>query len=330
VPHHNIVAIGGSAGALDAVIRLFDGLPADLPASLLLALHTANGSRTPEILSRCSPLPAAFGRDGEAIEPGRIYVAPPDRHLMLMIGDRLRLGAGPWENGARPAIDPLFRSCALCCGPRVIGLVLSGRLSDGSSGLQAIERCGGIAVVQDPVDAAHAEMPRNALRFVAGAQVTRLEAMPALLIDLIGRPAGPARPVPDALRIEVEIAADGRTAVQTGEHNGTPSLYTCPECHGTMRQIEEGKLTRFRCHTGHAYTADALHAAMDDDLRGALGSALRALDERVMLIRRLELEALESGHAASAARWRERATFYADQAELVRRVLVDNRPPGEG
>ncbi|MFO1060350.1 MAG: chemotaxis protein CheB [Dongiaceae bacterium] len=325
MPHHDIVAIGGSAGALEAITRMLQMLPGDIPASILVALHigAANGNRTPRILARHGPLPAEFARDGERLERGRVYVAPPDRHL-LIIGDRLRLGAGPWENGSRPAIDPLFRSCALSCGPRVVGVLLSGTLSDGSSGLRAIERCGGIPVVQDPEDAAFGDMPRNALRFAGGARIVAADRLAGLLVDVVAQQAGPPRPAPPDLRVEVEIAADGRTAVQTGEHGGRPSLFTCPECHGAMREVDEGGPIRFRCHTGHAYTADSLQAALGDDLRRALGSALRVLDERVMLLRRLEAEAIESGHGWNAARWQERAS------RLVRRrcrVLINDRPP---
>lgn len=326
--HHDIVAIGGSAGALEVLIGLAEALPADLGASLVVALHigAANGSRTPDILSSRGRLPANFARDDEPIAAGRIYVAPPDRHL-LVAGDRLRLGAGPWENGSRPAIDPLFRSVALCCGSRAVGVLLSGTLSDGGSGLKAIERCGGIAVVQDPEDAAYGEMPRNALRLLGAARVAPARRLGPLLVELVDTPAGAPRQPPEDLRVEVEIAADGRTAVQTGKHSGTKrSLHACPECHGTMWEIDEGRLTRYRCHTGHAYTADALQAAIGSDLRRALGSALRALDERVMLIRRLEHEAAEAGHAGNAERWRSRAAFYEDQANVVRRVLVENRP----
>lgn len=328
--HHDIVAIGGSAGALEVLIGLAEALPADFRASLVVALHigAANGSRTPDLLSRRGRLPAIFARDDEPIEAGHIYVAPPDRHL-LVAGDRLRLGAGPWENGSRPAIDPLFRSVALCCGSRAIGVLLSGTLSDGGSGLKAIERCGGITVVQDPEDATYGDMPRNALRLLGAAKVAPARSLGPLLVELVDKPAGTPREPPEDLRVEVEIAADGRTAVQTGHHNGTKrSLYTCPECHGTMWEIDEGegRLTRYRCHTGHGYTADVLQAALGSDLRRALGSALRALDERVMLIRRLERDAAEGGQEANAERWRSRAAFYEGQAEEVRRVLVDNRP----
>lgn len=328
MPRHDIVAIGGSAGALDALTRTVGKLPRDFPASILVALHigAASGSDAPKIIARRGPLPADFARDGQALKPARIYVAPPDRHL-LVIGDRIRLGAGPWENGSRPAIDPLFRSCAVCCGSRAIGVLLSGTLSDGSSGLQAIERCGGVAVVQDPEDAAFGDMPRNALRFVAGARVVTADRLAGLLVDLSGRPAGPHAPAPEDLRLEVEIAGDGRTTVQTGRPIGRPSVFSCPECHGAMREIDQGKLVRFRCHTGHAYTAESLQAALGDDLRRALGSALRVLDERVMLMRRLEAEAIEAGQGWNVARWQERAAFYAEQAELVRRVLVNDRPP---
>src|SRR5262249_52414378 len=165
--NRDILAIGTSAGGVEALRLLAGSFPADLRASVLVVIHlpAQHRSMLDVMLSRAGPLPAAFSKDGEPLEPAHIYLAPAERHL-LVEDHRMVLGSGPPENNSRPAIDPMFRSIALCCGPRAIGVVLSGTLGDGASGLQALKRCGGIAVVQDPKDAAHAEMARAGVNLV--------------------------------------------------------------------------------------------------------------------------------------------------------------------
>jgi two-component system chemotaxis response regulator CheB len=206
--NHDIIAIGASAGGLDAFRKLSAGLPPDLPASILFVLHMKSDfhSILPEILSRSGPLPATFAEDGERPARGHIYVAPPDRHL-LFNGKRLRLDVSAPENNARPAIDPLFRSAAICCGSRTIGVVLTGNLGDGSAGLHAIKRCGGIAVVQRPNDAAYPDMPRNAMTRAKADHVVTLADMPELLKRLVDEPAGAACPVPEDIRLEHGLSA---------------------------------------------------------------------------------------------------------------------------
>lgn len=191
MPNRDIVAIGTSAGGVTALRHLTTHLPADLPASIIITIHLSSHYRSvlDEILSRAGPLPAAFATDGELLTRGRIYIAPASRHLLIE-EDRVRLGSGPRENNVRPAIDPMLRSAALCCGPRAIGVVLTGTLGDGASGLWAIGQCGGVTVVQDPRDAAFAEMPQSALNLVKADHVVGLEQMGPLLQRLVLLPAG--------------------------------------------------------------------------------------------------------------------------------------------
>jgi two-component system, chemotaxis family, protein-glutamate methylesterase/glutaminase len=190
--NRDILAIGTSAGGFDALRRLAREFPRDLPAAILVVIHLPAGieSHLDALLTQAGPLTAAFARCGETMERGRIYIAPPAWHL-LVDGDCLRLGDGPRENHARPAIDPLFRSAAVCCGHRTIGVVLTGTLGDGASGLRALKDCGGLTVVQDPGDAAFPEMPATALRLARPHHVVCLRAMPDLLAQLVKRPAGP-------------------------------------------------------------------------------------------------------------------------------------------
>jgi two-component system chemotaxis response regulator CheB len=323
VPHRDIVAIGTSAGGVDALRSVTRKLSPDFDATILVVIHLASGfsSSLDRFLSQNGPLPASFARDDEKIEPGHIYLAPPDRHLLLD-GHRLLLGRGPRENNAKPAIDPLFRSVGLCCGGRAIGIVLSGMLGDGAAGLLALKQCGGITVVQEPSDAAYAEMPEIALRRAQPDHVAALSAMPALLTKLIRQPSGEPVLVPERIKFEVEIARSGHSNMNEMDRIGRRSLLACPDCHGVMWEIDEGDLVRYRCHVGHAYTAETAEFAIDENLTGALASALRALDERVAVTQTLRDKAVASGHNKSAEWWTLRNGEVEHEAEVIRESIL--------
>lgn len=309
---HDIIVIGASAGGVEAVSALTAALPADLDAALFVVLHfPANGTSVPPaILNRRGKLEAAHAQDDEPVRRGRIYVAPPDFHLLLR-GDRITLSKGPRENSARPAIDPLFRSAARAYGPRVIGVILSGTLDDGTSGLAAIKRRGGLAVVQDPHDALFAGMPQSAVDNVAADEVLSLAELGLRLVELartqVARGGAPADSDDQELMDESrngpvggredDVDADGndlwpgdaggsgngggdlRRMQHDDRHDGQPSVFTCPECHGTLWQVEEGELSRFRCRVGHAYSSETLLAEQETALEAALWAALRSLEE---------------------------------------------------
>jgi two-component system chemotaxis response regulator CheB len=203
--NRDFVVVGGSPGALQ---RLVGEIPDDLPATLFVVIHTAANTHSMlgRILNRAGPLPADLARDGLAFEPGRVYIAPPDLHLLLDDG-RMLLRRGPRENLSRPAIDPLFRSAAVAYGARAIGVLLSGMLCDGASGLRAIKRCGGIAVAQDPADALYPDMPRHALQRTEVDYCPSAVELAQLLVALVAEPAGPSPAVPEDLRLDVRMAA---------------------------------------------------------------------------------------------------------------------------
>ncbi len=210
--NRDLVAIGTSAGGVEALLQMARKLPPDFSAAVLVTIHMSahHQSELDLLLSRNGPLPAYFARDGETYAKSCIYIAPPDRHL-LVEGDALRLGSGPRENNSRPAIDPMLRSAALCCGARSIGVVLTGTLGDGASGLWALDQCGGISVVQDPKDAKFAEMPLNALTRLMPDHVAPLADIPALLHNLVRQPAGKPVAAPASLALEVDIARGANT-----------------------------------------------------------------------------------------------------------------------
>ncbi|HTY30249.1 chemotaxis protein CheB [Mycobacterium sp.] len=305
-----VVAIGASAGGIEALSRLAAGLTADLPYAYLVVLHIPPGAPSilARIIDRSGPLPAVTAQDGTTLEPGHIYVSPPDRHL-LVADDRVVLSQGPTENGHRPAINALFRSVAVEYGPFAIGVLLSGVLDDGVLGLAAIRSRGGTTIGQLPEDATFPALPTNA--FAAGVldRQARADDIGAVLKELSQEEFEDPDLKPDpALDLENRIAmtAPFSTDFDTREL-GVPSAYTCPDCNGSLVSISEGN---FRCQVGHAWTADAFLAARDREVEGALWVALRSLQEKARLARKMADNAGPgpvSQHYNSLAKESERA-----------------------
>jgi len=266
--NRDILAIGTSADGVEALMFLAKNLPSDFPASVLLTIHLPSHSRSAldDILSNRGTLPAQFAQHGDNLLKSRIYIAPPDRHL-LVEGERLSLGEGPRENNSRPAIDPKLRSAAACCAGRAVGVVLTGTLGDGASALWTIRQAGGLTVVQDPKDAAFVEMPLTALNRAKPDRIVRLKDMPALLTSLAHEPAGQTKPLPRSIQYEVEIARTGRIAMNEMDAFGRRSVLACPDCGGVTWKIDEGDFSRFRCHVGHTYTDELMSLALDENLR---------------------------------------------------------------
>lgn len=297
--HPSIIAIGASAGGVDALRQLAAALPDRLAAPVLVVLHVgAHRSELPELLNGAGPLPAKHADDGEIIRPGRIYVAPPDRHMIVANG-RLRLLRTPKENWARPAIDPLFRSVAENDGPNAIGVVLTGNLNDGTLGLLDIKRCGGLAIAQDPSDAANPEMPRSAAAHVTLDYCLPLAEIAKLLIELVNGKEGKE---PD-----MSITSSQRNVGQgpdriDGHQFARPVAITCPECGGALNRSSTGSVIKFDCHIGHSYTAETMASAQFDELEKVMRAAVRFLNERAEFC--LQMAEIEPGlsagwHAAS-------------------------------
>lgn len=321
MPNRDIIVIGASADGVQMLQELVRPLPADLPAALFVVLHVGAGGALvlPSILSRAGKLPADLARDGEKVRHGRIYVAPADFHLLL--GPRgVRVTHGPRENGFRPAIDPLFRSAARTYGGRVVGVVLSGMLDDGAFGLREIVDRGGVGLVQDPFEATYPDMPRAALRRAPTARPLAVAAIAAEVIQLANG-AGTARranmtPEPDPIE-----ETGSRLETEDPEKIGTPTVYTCPDCGGTLMELVEGELVRYRCHVGHAYTPLTLLDGQREQIEDALWNALRALEESAALRRRSAGRALEGGLSGLANAYEHQASDLIERAHTIRRVL---------
>jgi len=320
---HDIIVIGGSTGALDVLKRLCADLPANLPASVFVVVHIGKQGRNllAEILDNLSPLRVTTAEADEPIEPGRIYVAPTDHHLLIQDGV-VRLGRGPRENMTRPAIDPLFRSAAVAYGPRVIGVVLSGMLNDGSAGLAAVKQCGGLAVVQNPADAEAGDMPTHALAICDVDYRAPAARLGELLGHLAGEPAGPAMRVAPAMQWEVDIALGQSSTSPQLRKAADPTTISCPDCGGVLSEMHDRSPLRFRCQVGHAYTAEILDLEMDGPAQEALGVALRILESRATLVEQMAADARARNRTHSAADLTERAQEYRRQAEILNRAII--------
>ena len=330
MPGHDIIVIGASAGGVSAIRKLAQILPRDLPAAVFVVLHIPADSPSllPKILMHAGALPAVHAMDGMAIEKGCIYVAPPDRHVIVEHGS-ISVVRGPRENRHRPAIDPLFRSAALAYGPRVIGVVLTGALDDGTAGLLAIKRRGGLAVVQDPKEALYRSMPESALHHVQVDYSVTLAEMGPLLVRLSRQKAAEeaAYPIYEDLRKEVGISKMEREVLKERDNAGTPSEFSCPECGGVLWEIQDGKLQRFRCRVGHAFTAESVQAAQQDKLEEALWTALKTLEEQVSLSRRMLQHATQNGHDWLARTFEQRMLDAEQRANTIRDALIEQKEP---
>jgi two-component system chemotaxis response regulator CheB len=322
--------MGASAGGIPPIQRVLSALPENFPAAVFVVIHTAAESPgfLADILHRLSSLPVAYAVDGEPIKKSRVYVAPPDRHLLLEKG-AIRVIAGPRENRHRPAIDPLFRSAARAYAARVVAVLFSGALDDGTAGLSAVTRHGGVTIVQDPREARFASMPQNALRNDSPRYVLPVRQIASKLLDVVGNgvPSRNGKHHSESkLNQEVKIAEIDMPAI---EHNkpGAPSAYTCPECNGTLWEIKEGKILRFRCRVGHAYGAESLLAAKNEELETALWTALRTLEEKAALHRRLSEQASARKSSSVARHFRQTADEMHQQAQTMRRLLLERESP---
>jgi two-component system chemotaxis response regulator CheB len=325
----DIVVVGASAGGMEALQKLVSRLPAGLPASVFVVWHLSPGMKSilPQVLSKAGPLKASNPQDGDRIEPGRIYVAPNDHHMLLENG-YIRVARGPKENRFRPAVDPLFRSAAYVYGPRVVGVVLTGALDDGTAGLWTIKLRGGTAVVQDPEDALIRGMPLNALDNVAVDHRLPAAGIGELIARLVREDAPPPARVPaleDAkTEHEIRIAKEREALEEDVQRFGELSPFTCPECHGVLSLLREEKIVRFRCHTGHAFSADTLLEAGSESVEARLWDAVRAVDETVMLLNRLGEEFARSGNTAAAERCFDKAREAHERIAPVRDAAIDN------
>ncbi len=320
-----IVVVGASAGGVDALMRLVRDLPADFPAPVCVVLHIPPDSPSllAQILDREGTIPAKTAEDGERYQHRMVYVAPPDRHLLVAGDGTLHVSRGPRENRSRPSVDPLFRSAAVAAGPRVIAVVLTGSLDDGTAGLLAVKKQGGLAVVQDPADALYPSMPQSALAHAAVDHVAPIAAMGQLLARLVYEPIPAFTPPADRdMDLEAGMAGLERDAFTPDDRPGQPSPYSCPDCGGVLWEIPEEQYVHYRCRIGHAFSPEAMLSAQDDLLEEALWSAMKTLEESARLSHRLAATERVRGHGWLVERFEEKERQARAQVEVIRRYLL--------
>ena len=316
----DIIVIGASAGGIDALTRLVARLPDELEAAVFVVVHIpAEESMLPAILGRETALIVKAAEDGEPILCNRIYVAPPDCHLLIEPG-RIRLSGGPKESGHRPAIDPLFRSAARAYRERVLGVILSGTLDDGSVGLRMIRRHGGSAIVQDPREALFRQMPENAIATANPQHVGPVTDLADLITTHTRRPAegGEHR----ELMVEDVNPNGGPQPIGAADVPGTPTGIACPECHGVMWTAADDESPEYHCRVGHAYSAEALLAAHAESVEAALWAGMRALQEQASLTKHMAIRAERRGDRLSAQRLHRRGDAADEHAGRIEAMLL--------
>jgi len=328
MPKRDTIVIGASAGGVQALSELVAALPADLPAAVFIVLHIPPNapSLLPHILSRDAKLPVDHAVNGEKIQDGKVYVARADHHLMIENG-HVKLVHGPKENLHRPSIDALFRSAARWRGPRVIGVVLTGARADGAVGMRAIKDCGGLTIVQDPSEAQFPSMPLSVMQEIKTDYSLPVSEIGPLLAKLSRESTEEEGryPVPENIDLQVKIAQqeiESAELIATVEKLGNISKLTCPDCQGALWEIKDRDILRYRCHVGHAYSAESLGEGQKHVLEFALWSAVRALEEQMILSRRIVERARNANHIRAARIFEKRAQEAESHSSILRQLLL--------
>jgi two-component system, chemotaxis family, protein-glutamate methylesterase/glutaminase len=328
IPHLNkdIIVIGTSAGGVEALKELVSHLPADLPASVFIVLHIPpqSTSQLPVILESRGKLPVTHAKHDELIEQAHVYVAPPDHHLLLRSGGRITLSRGPRENRTRPAIDPLFRTAARNYKERVISVILTGTLNDGVAGMLAVKSQGGVAIAQDPNEAIYPEMPQTAIDTKMVDHILSIKDIVTTLDRLVREPIQTNMSHPEEEEKAIQEVDQTLKEQMNGKRNGKTATYSCPECGGVLWEHDIDDLIHFRCHVGHAYTADTLMAEQTEGVETALWSALRALREKAVLSHQIASNMRARGSTYSAQRFEEQAAELEQQITVLHGLLLGN------
>jgi two-component system chemotaxis response regulator CheB len=327
VPRY-IIVVGASAGGLHSVVELSAQLTPEMDAAMFVVLHISKhsfGDVLIQRIQRLTPFTCKQAEHGELIQSRHIYLAVPDQHLLVK-DDHVMLGQGPPENRWRPSIDILFRSAAAAYDSRVIGIVLSGMMQDGTSGMIALKRSGGTCIVQDPNEAEYPDMPRSVLDNMEADYVVSLASMGAVLMEKMKNGPVKRHAIPADLSAEAAIAEKVATGIDIVEELGDRSPYVCPECGGGLWEMhKDNNMTRFRCYTGHSYTSKELLVKQREDLESTLWIALRMLEERKQLLKKMSEEERNKGWIRSAASKAERQAELEVHINRLKELLFDTQ-----
>ncbi|CAN5166222.1 chemotaxis protein CheB [soil metagenome] len=314
-----VVVIGTSAGGMHALKKLIAQMHKEFPIPILVVQHISpdsTGKVLVDVLNKSGNLHCQLAKHGSSLLPGNLYLAPSDHHLMIDSDLKILVTKGAHENRSRPAIDPLFRSAAIAFGNGVIGMLLTGYLDDGTAGLKAIKRCGGICIVQDPADADFPDLPQNAINQVDVDYCLPLSEIGGLLYQLIDKKIGKRKPVPKDIAIEAKIAERVLSDLPSVNALGDQVPFNCPGCGGVLWKVDKGDALRFRCHTGHAYTAATLLAEQTEKIEETMWVALRMFEERKNLLTTMAKG--KSGITSKSANERaEKSQIHIDRIRLM-------------
>ncbi|RAU82902.1 chemotaxis protein CheB [Pontibacter arcticus] len=324
-----IIVVGTSAGGMQALLKLFAPLPQNLPASIFIVQHISLDSSAPFLVDRLNKhtkLTCKVAVHEEEFEPGTVYFAPPDKHLLLN-GTRMLVVKGPRENQFRPAIDPLFRSAAAHHGANVMGIILTGFMSDGVIGMECVKRCGGLTIVQHPDDAEFPVLPENVIRQVELDYVVPVSEMGIIVEELASQPLQESLTVPADIRQEALIAervmsSATQTSIEDLDKAGSRTAYSCPDCGGGLWELsQEGTIVRYRCHSGHAYSQESLLTGMSNSLEETLWVALRTLEERRNILQKMSQNEFLKNNQRWSAMQDERIDEMKVHIERLRQLL---------
>ena len=283
----SVIVVGASAGGLPAISQLLEKIPKSLKAAVFVVLHLSRqseGSVLVNHLQKKTSFKCGLAEDGEPVREGQVYIAKPDFHMLLTQEGVIRVIKGPHENRWRPSIDVLFRSAAASYSSKVVGVVLTGMLDDGTSGMLSIKRCGGICIVQEPDEAEFSDMPDNVLSHVDVDYRVPIADIGYILDDMKSKPSNPNISVPEDIQLEAEMTEKMISDMDDLKKIGTQSNFTCPDCGGTLFSINQEKFSRYRCFTGHVYTEKLLLDKQSESLEESLWITVRKLEERKKLL----------------------------------------------
>ncbi|MCE7067016.1 chemotaxis protein CheB [Dyadobacter sp. CY326] len=320
-----IVVIGASAGGLNALAELVKTLPVSLDAAYCIVLHLSRrgiGDFVVHRLAKVTSMECKMAADGDTIAAGHIYVAPPNHHLLVKAG-KIILGSGPHENRFRPSIDVLFRSAAVAYASRAVGVILSGMLDDGTSGMWAIKRSGGTCIVQDPNQAEYPDMPLSVINNMDVDYVSELGSIGAILTETISHEEGIEMSAPEDVVLESLIAEKTAVGIEAVEKIADKSVFACPDCGGNLWAVKGDVINRYRCHIGHAYTERDLVVKQAETASATLWAALRMMEERKHLLRKLELEYAQKGYNSMSQDHLERKDEMQRHIETLKLILTD-------
>ena len=330
---HRIIVIGASTGGLEAFKKIIKELPSDFSPPIFIVWHMSPDASSilPQVLNTVTTICSAHGYDNEEIKANRIYIASPDHHLLIQDG-KMRVTRGPKENRFRPAIDPLFRSAAYAYGNRVVGVILSGALDDGTSGLSTVKYYGGVAIVQDPADAEVPSMPKNALREVSVDYCVPASQVGQLLVRLSKEP--PPQNTNVIMGVQTKkglgVTAEDEVFKKDFLRLGELTPFTCPQCHGALSMFQKGNIVRYKCHAGHVYSDDALMLTLTEKVEHGLYDALRGMDETIILLNHLGDHLAAANQPKSAAVYFKKAKELRERSQLVRKTAVEHEQLSRG